>query len=104
MFAYDDVRHCSLSTKKEQAHRVDVSLTVFISVPGAIVLFVLVATAGLYGSLGLPTFVSTIAIMAAIATKTNIWPTFEEGLEVNRIVTAALDSSAIGAWVNVADY
>jgi predicted dehydrogenase len=42
--------------------------------------------------------------LTAIATKTNIWPTFEEGLEVNRIVTAALDSSAKGAWVNVADY
>ena len=39
-----------------------------------------------------------------VATKTNIWPTFEEGLEVNRIVTAAIDSSAKGAWVNVADY
>ena len=42
--------------------------------------------------------------LTAIATKTNIWPTFEEGLEVNRIVTAALDSSAKGAWVNVEDY
>ena len=42
--------------------------------------------------------------LTAIATKTNIWPTFEEGIEVNRIVTAALDSSAKGAWVNVADY
>jgi predicted dehydrogenase len=42
--------------------------------------------------------------LTSIATKTNIWPTFEEGLEVNRIVTAALDSSAKGAWVNVADY
>ncbi len=42
--------------------------------------------------------------LTAIATKTNIWPTFAEGLEVNRIVTAALDSSARNAWVNVADY
>ena len=42
--------------------------------------------------------------LRAIATKTNIWPTFSEGLEVNRIVTAALDSSAKSAWVNVADY
>ena len=42
--------------------------------------------------------------LTAIATKTNIWPTFAEGLEVNRIVTAALDSSAKNAWVNVADY
>jgi Kef-type K+ transport system membrane component KefB len=71
MFAYedDDVRHCSLSTKKEQARRVDVSLTVFIS--GVIVLEVLVVTAGLDGSFGLLTFVSTTAIMAATATKTN---------------------------------
>ena len=42
--------------------------------------------------------------LTAIATKTNIWPTFAEGCEVNRIVTAALDSSAKGAWVGVADY
>lgn len=42
--------------------------------------------------------------LTAIATKTNIWPTFAEGLEVNRIVTAALDSSAKQAWVTVADY
>jgi len=35
----DNVRHCSLSTKKEQARRVDVSLTVFIS--GIVVLEVL---------------------------------------------------------------
>jgi predicted dehydrogenase len=42
--------------------------------------------------------------LTAIATNTPIWPTFAEGLEVNRIVTAALDSSAKGAWVTVADY
>jgi predicted dehydrogenase len=42
--------------------------------------------------------------LTAIATNTNIWPTFAEGLEVNRIVTAALDSSAKGAWVTVSDY
>ena len=42
--------------------------------------------------------------LTAIATNENIWPSFEEGLEVNRIVTAALDSSAKNAWVNVADY
>jgi hypothetical protein len=35
------------------------------------VLFVLVVTAGLDGSFGLPTFVSATAIMAAIATKTD---------------------------------
>ncbi|SHH30252.1 Predicted dehydrogenase [Cognatiyoonia sediminum] len=42
--------------------------------------------------------------LTAIATKTDIWPTFREGLEVNRVVAAVLDSSAKQAWVNVADY
>jgi len=67
----DDVRQCSLSTKKQRARRVDVSLTVFVSSPGAVVLFVLVVTAGLDGSFGLPTIIITTAIMAATATKTN---------------------------------
>ncbi|MEP3346645.1 MAG: Gfo/Idh/MocA family oxidoreductase [Litoreibacter sp.] len=40
----------------------------------------------------------------AIASKTPQWPTFAEGMEVNRVVAAAIDSSAKGAWVNVADY
>ena len=42
--------------------------------------------------------------LTAIATNTNIWPTFAEGLEVNRVVTAAIASSEKNAWVNVADY
>lgn len=42
--------------------------------------------------------------LTAIASGQNIWPTFAEGCEVNRVVTAALDSSAKRAWVNVADY
>ncbi|MDB9764635.1 alanine--tRNA ligase-related protein [Planktomarina temperata] len=42
--------------------------------------------------------------LTAIAGNRSIWPTFEEGMEVNRIVTAALSSSAKQAWVNVADY
>ncbi|SLN44247.1 Gfo/Idh/MocA family protein [Pseudooctadecabacter jejudonensis] len=42
--------------------------------------------------------------LTAIATQKNIWPTFAEGLEVNRVVSATLASSAQGAWVNVADY
>lgn len=42
--------------------------------------------------------------LTAIATKTNIWPTFAEGLEVNRVVTAAIDSSDRQTWVNVSDY
>ncbi|GLQ36019.1 myo-inositol 2-dehydrogenase [Amylibacter marinus] len=33
-----------------------------------------------------------------------IWPSFEEGMEVNRVVKAALESSAKGAWVNINDY
>lgn len=40
----------------------------------------------------------------AIAQKTPQWPTFAEGMEVNRVVAAALDSSAKSAWVDVADY
>ncbi len=42
--------------------------------------------------------------LTAIAEKRNIWPTFAEGMEVNRIVAAVMDSSAQGTWVNVADY
>ena len=32
------------------------------------------------------------------------WPTFEEGLNVNRVLAAAHASSAAGQWVNVADF
>ncbi len=42
--------------------------------------------------------------LTAIAEKRNIWPTFAEGMEVNRIVAAVMDSSARSTWVNVADY
>jgi predicted dehydrogenase len=42
--------------------------------------------------------------LTAIAEKRTIWPSFEEGMEVNRIVTAALDSSAKQAWVTVENY
>ena len=42
--------------------------------------------------------------LTAIETKTNVWPTFAEGMEVNRVVKAAIDSSAKRAWVNIADY
>ena len=42
--------------------------------------------------------------LTAIETKQNIWPTFREGMEVNRIVKAAIDSSEKRAWVDVADY
>ena len=42
--------------------------------------------------------------LTAIETKQNIWPTFREGMEVNRIVKAAIDSSEKRACVDVADY
>jgi hypothetical protein len=48
-----------------------VSLTVFVSVPGPVVLFVLVVTAGLDGSFLLSAITTTTAIMAATATKTD---------------------------------
>ncbi len=42
--------------------------------------------------------------LTAIHENRNIWPTFAEGLEVNRIVAAVMDSSRKQTWVNVADY
>jgi predicted dehydrogenase len=42
--------------------------------------------------------------LRAIETKNNIWPTFQEGMEVNQIVEAAHDSSLKRAWVKVYDY
>ncbi len=42
--------------------------------------------------------------LRAIHEKRNIWPTFAEGMEVNRVVAAALSSAKSGAWVNVADF
>ena len=42
--------------------------------------------------------------LRAIETKRNIWPTFQEGMEVNQIVEAAHDSSSKRAWVEVCDY
>ena len=42
--------------------------------------------------------------LTAISENCTIWPSFAEGMEVNRIVTAALDSSAKKTWVNVRDY
>ena len=42
--------------------------------------------------------------LRAIETKTNIWPTFQEGMEVNRVIEAAHDSSSKRAWVEVSDY
>lgn len=42
--------------------------------------------------------------LRAIHENRQIWPTFQEGMEVNRIVNAALSSSEKRAWVDVADY
>lgn len=42
--------------------------------------------------------------LRAIDENRNIWPTFEEGMQVNRVVKAALDSSRKNTWVQVADY
>lgn len=42
--------------------------------------------------------------LRAIHENRQIWPTFQEGMEVNRVVNAALSSSDKRAWVDVADY
>jgi predicted dehydrogenase len=42
--------------------------------------------------------------LRAIHENRNIWPTFDEGMQVNRVVNAALDSSEKNTWVQVADY
>ncbi len=41
--------------------------------------------------------------LSAIDTGTPIWPTFQDGMEVNQIVAAALMSSQEKSWINVAD-
>jgi predicted dehydrogenase len=41
--------------------------------------------------------------LEAIAAGQNKWPTFSDGMEVNKIVAAALTSSDAKAWVNVTD-
>ena len=41
--------------------------------------------------------------LEAIAAGQNKWPTFRDGMEVNKIVAAALTSSDAKAWVNVKD-
>lgn len=42
--------------------------------------------------------------LRAIHEKRSLWPTFAEGMEVNRVVNAALSSSRKRAWVDIADY
>lgn len=40
--------------------------------------------------------------LRAIETRTPIWPTFKDGMDVNQVVAAALASSRAKAWVDVA--
>jgi predicted dehydrogenase len=40
--------------------------------------------------------------LRAIETKTAIWPTFKDGMDVNQVVAAALASSRAKAWIEVA--
>lgn len=39
--------------------------------------------------------------LSAIATGQAIWPTFRDGMEVNRVIAAAWESAASGAWVEL---
>ncbi|MFT6447205.1 MAG: putative dehydrogenase [Sulfitobacter pontiacus] len=39
--------------------------------------------------------------LRAIETGTPVWPTFEDGMAVNQVVAAALQSAQAGAWVDV---
>ncbi|UTH45784.1 Gfo/Idh/MocA family protein [Loktanella salsilacus] len=40
--------------------------------------------------------------LLAIETRTPVWPTFQDGMAVNQVVAAAMQSSLAGAWVDVA--
>jgi predicted dehydrogenase len=42
--------------------------------------------------------------LSAIETGTNVWPTFRDGHEVNRIVAAGLASSRDRAWRDISDF
>ena len=39
--------------------------------------------------------------LEAIATGRAVWPTFRDGMEVNRVIAAAWDSAASGGWVDL---
>lgn len=39
--------------------------------------------------------------LRAIETKTNLWPSFQDGMEVNRVIAAAHQSAQSGAWVSL---
>ena len=38
----------------------------------------------------------------AIEANTSVWPTFEDGMDVNQVIAAAMASSRAKAWVDVA--
>ena len=40
--------------------------------------------------------------LRAIETKTPVWPTFQDGMDVNQVIAAAMQSSRAKAWVDVA--
>ncbi len=42
--------------------------------------------------------------LTAIETGQNLWPSFEEGMEVNRVIAAAWASSDTRSWVNIKDF
>lgn len=42
--------------------------------------------------------------LRAIETNTPVWPTFQDGMDVNQIIAAAMTSSRNRAWVDVADF
>ena len=42
--------------------------------------------------------------LTAIDTGQPVWPTFEEGMEVNRVIAAAWASNDTRAWVNIKDF
>ncbi|MCZ8153400.1 MAG: Gfo/Idh/MocA family oxidoreductase, partial [Rhodobacteraceae bacterium] len=39
--------------------------------------------------------------LMAIETGRAVWPTFRDGMEVNRVIAAAWESAASGAWVEL---
>jgi len=42
--------------------------------------------------------------LTAIATGKPVWPTFQDGMDVNQVIAAAMNSSRTKAWVNVTDF
>ena len=42
--------------------------------------------------------------LSAIETGQPVWPTFQDGMDVNQIIAAAMESARTRAWVDVAEY